>query len=343
MISFSTIKKADRDELKTAMEIPVYRSYTKIYRSPGLFRKFVKRKGSKEEWDLSEEFFEIHFKPVYAFEYEKPGIKTVNNSVLGIEIEGLGRSPESARKKTMVMGSYILTTLLNMQVGNFLESIGTRSETGIFQLEKANLNLGIDTRDLKEKESLIENQLLKLPGFGAKTDRELVNASASTEKYLSPQQQLVAVKMSIQDNQIQVQRNLRNIGINRLLLGYLDKTAYLFKGNMEYLVNDSLLTTLLEEKERFFAGKADEEGKLASYLLSEQFSYFRKLQSAVYKFVSGPTLPESHYKPKRKRIVIGAFFLAFFGFVFLALGLEAWDSNNKAVTEPKVDTGAKAG
>ena len=324
VITFSAIRKAEREELPTALEIPVYRSYTSTFRNPGLFGTFLKIKGSKEEWDLDEDFFEAYFKPVYAFEYGRPGVKTTDNSIIGIEIEGLGGSPESARNKAGLMGSYIITTLLNMQVGNFFETIGTRSEASITQLEKAILNLGLETRDLKEKESLIENQLLKLPGFGAKADRELVNASENTEKYLSPHQQLVAVKMSIKENQIQIKRNLRNIGINRLLLGYLDKTAYLFKGKIEYLANDGLLSALLEEKERFFAGKADEESKLASYVLSEQFFYFRKLQSTIYKFVSGPTLPDRHYKPKRKRIVIGAFFLAFFGFVFIVLLAEQW-------------------
>jgi hypothetical protein len=329
VIAFSSIRRADQDELSTAMEIPIYRSYTNIFHSHGLFRTFVKRQGGKEAWDLDEEFFETRFKPVYAFEYGKPRGKARDNSIIGVEITGLGDSAEAARNKTRLMGAYIITTLLNMQVGNFFETIGTRSESGIAKLEKAILKLKIETRDLKEKESLIEDQLLKLPGFGTRTGRELVNANENTAKYLSPQQQLVAVKMSIKDNQIQTKQNLRNIKINRLLLGYLDKTAYLFKSNTEYLANDGLLSALREEKERFFAGKDDEESKLASYILSEQFFYFRKLQSTIYKFISGPTLPERHFKPKRKRIVIAAFFLAFFILVFIAFLVEAWENNKK--------------
>ena len=165
---------------------------------------------------------------------------------------------------------------------------------------------------------------MKIPGIGSKTDRELVNANENTEKYLSPGQQLVAVKISIKDHQIRITRNLRKIKINQIRLSYIDKIARYFREDREFLVNKGLLESLIKEKEGFFSGKEDEENKIASYIFTEQFLSFKRLQTIIYKFISGPTLPGYHFKPKRRRIVTAGFFLAFFVFVFLALLIEAW-------------------
>jgi len=327
VISLSTIKKSEQLEPPTGMEIPIYRKYSNTFRNIGLFKEYIKIKENKEEWDLDENFFNLYIKPLYAFEFGRPGVRTTENSIFGIEIELLGDTPKSAKNKTEFLGDYILTTILNMQVGNFFELISIRSQSDIVQLNKTIIALDIETRHLKDKEALFENQLMKLPGLAGKSDREVVNVNENTEKYLSPQQQLVAVKVSIKDNQIQIDRHQRKVRINKLLLSYIEKTSHLFQQNLKYLVNDKLLELLIKAKNEFFSGEKDEESKLASYILSEQIYYFQKLQGNIYKFISGPILPEKHYKPKRKRIVIATFFLAFFVFVFLAFFMEAWENN----------------
>jgi hypothetical protein len=333
-VSLSALKKTETTGLITGMEIPVYRRYSGVFFNIGLFRMFLKRKGFKEEWDIPEEqdfesrFFDTHLKPKYAFDEDKPRIRKMTNSILGIRIIATDVSPAAAREKAGLLGEYILTTILNIQIGDYIESIKCQAETEIVQLNNSILRLQFEIRNLKEKESLITNQVLKIPGIGGKTDRELVNADKDTEKYLSPAQQLVAVKIAMKDHQTQINRNLREIQINQIRLNYIDKTAGLFQGNREFLVNDGLLEDLLKEKETFFSGKEDEENKIASYLFTEQFLSFQRLQTISYKFISGPTLPKYHFKPKRRRIVIAGFFLVFFVLAFLVFLIEAWQRNN---------------
>ena len=339
VVSLSAMRKSEQDELPKAMEIPVFRRYADTFQNLALFIRFSDLKRFSGDWDFGnwefdEDFFEVHCKPVYAFETEKPGVKIAENSVIGIRLEVMGNSPAQAVEKAGILGQYLLTTILNMQIGHYVEATSTRAQIAIAQLEKAILTLERETVYLKETESLLENQLLKLPGISQKTDRELVNATENTAKYLSPQQQLVAVKMSIKENHIQRDRNMRNIKLNRVLSDFLANTAPLFQRDGDYMINDGLLSALVDAKEKFFAGKGEEEYKLAAYTLDEDLLRFQKLQSIVYKFISGPTHPQSHFKPKRKRIVIGAFFLGFFAFVFLALLAEAWNGNKKGGPRP---------
>lgn len=327
VVSLSAIKRTQQEGLFKGLEIPVYRRYADIYRNLGLFRKFLKTKGYQKQWDLDDQFFDDHVKPIYAFDQKKPRIKTTENSILGIEIKVLDISPGQANEKAGLLGEYILTTILNMQIGEFTESIKSSAQAAIVKMKKFIIQLQLEIKDLEEKESLITNQLLKIPGITTKTERELVNANEKTEKYLSPRQQLVAVKMSIKDNQIQINRYLRDIKINQIKLNYIDKISQFLPDNLAFLANRGLLDSLMAEKDRFFSGKEDEENKIASYIFTEQFLSLQRRQNVIYKFISEPTLPEYHFKPKRRRIVMAGFFLAFFVFVFLAFLIEAWQRN----------------
>jgi hypothetical protein len=334
VVSLSGIKRFEQEGLLKGLEIPVYRRYSDIYRNLGLFRKFLKMKGFKEQWDLDDQFFDSHAKPIYAFAQKKPRIKTTENSILSIEIKVLDISPGKANEKAGLLGEYIVTTILNMQIGEFIESIKSSAQAAIVKMKRFIIQLDLEIKDLEEKESLITDHLLKIPGITAKTDRELVNANEKTEKYLSPRQQLVAVKMSIKDNQIKINRYLRDIKINQIKLEYIDKTVQFLPDNLAFLANRGLLDSLMAEKDSFFSGKEDEENKIASYIFAEQFLSFQKRQNVIYKFISGPTLPQNHYKPKRRRIVISGFFLAFFILAFLVLLIEKWKYTKKNLLPP---------
>lgn len=335
VVSLSALKKNEKTGLVRGLETPIYRRYSDAFRNVGLFRTFLKMKGYKGQWDFDKagdfdtQYFNTHLKPKYAFEDDKPRIRRRQNSILGVRIRETGPSPGKAREKTGLLGEYILTAVLNIQVGDYMEFIRSKAETEIVQLNTSIIRMQFEIRNLKEKESLITNRVLNIPGIGNKTDRELVNANKNTEKYLSPGQQLVAVKISIKDHQIQINRYLREIRINQIRLNYIDKTVQFFRGDREFLVNDGLLEALIKEKETFFSGKEDEENKIASYIFTEKFLSFQRLQTIIYKFISGPTLPIHHFKPKRRRIVFAGFFLVFFVFVFLAFLIEAWQRNSK--------------
>ena len=324
VVSLSVIRETEREGLTKGLDIPKYLRYSKTFQSIKLFERFCKAEGFEEQWPLDTDFFAAHLKPIYVYDEEKARLRRIHNSILGIQVTVMDVLPGKAEKKAGILGEYILTVVLNMRIGDYIELAGNQAQSEIAKNNKAILRREFQIKDLKEKESLLENQLLKIPGIGKKTDRELVNANEKTEKYLSPQQQLVAVKMSIKENQIEIEGLLRDIKVNETLLNYMNRADKLFLPDKTFLVNKGLLETLLQTKDAFFSDKQDDESRLASLILTEAFLRFQRLQNVVYKFISGPTLPERHVKPKRRRIVTVGFFLAFFIFVFLALLVEKW-------------------
>lgn len=329
VVSLSKLRKTEQQSLTKGLDIPEYLRFSNAFKNIYLFERFCKAEGFKEQWSFDADFFDTHLKPIYAYDEEKIRFRRIPNFILGIKVTAEDALPGTAVKRADILGRYILTIILNLHIGEYIELARNQAQTETSRNNRAIIRRELQIKNLEEKESLITDQLLKIPGINNKTDRELVNADEKSEKYLSPRQQLVAVKMSIKENEIEIENFLRDIKVNQLLLNYFNRVDQLFQPGRTFLVNKGLLNALLQAKEEFFSERQDDESRIASLILTEAFLRWQKLHDVVYKIISEPTLPERHVRPKRKRIVIAGFFLAFFIFVFLALLLEGWKSNKK--------------
>lgn len=329
VVSLGEIDASGGGEFPKGLEIPVFTRYSNVYKNPDLLKEFLKSMGYQKEWQIDADFFDAHVAPVYAFD-KKSKVKQTDDSVLGVEIVSLAPGAEEARDDVGILGEYILTTILNDRVRKYLEALKTVSRTAVIRSNNAIISLRFAIENLKQKEVLINDLISTIPGIGQKADRELVNVDEKTERYLSPRQQLVAVKMAVKEHEIQIAQNLRTEKINQMLFNYVEKAAAVFKKDNFFLIDGNLLKTLMEEKENFFAGKDDDESIVASNLLAIRFLEFESLRNAGHSFISGPTLPVKPFKPKRKRLVIAGFFLAFFIFIFLSFLLEKWNDYKTA-------------
>lgn len=319
-----SLGETEKGAMTKGIEIPVFTGYLNVFKNPELFREFLKNIDYQEEWKVDTDFFDTRLTPVYAFD-KKSRVKQTEDSVLGIEITCIGPDAQQARDKSTILGEYILTTILNKQLRLYFESLKSSSRIAIANSANAILALNFEIKNLAQKEALINEELLKIPGIAQKTDRELVNVDEKTEKYLSPQQQLVAVKMTVQEIEIQIAQNLRTEKINQNLLAYTSEAAAAFN-NVTFLIDRNLLDTLLTIKQKYFTGREDEESIVADNLLSVRFIEFEKLKNVDHAFISSPTLPEKPFKPKRMRFAIAGFFLALFSFIFLSIFLEKWQN-----------------
>jgi LPS O-antigen subunit length determinant protein (WzzB/FepE family) len=325
VVSLSTVgSMTTADNTPKGLDLPIYKYYSSIFRNRKLLQEYLGLEGEDvAEWRLALNFFDNHIKPVNAFE-KRARVKETEDSVLALQLTETDPVAEKATKRIRILGDYLITTILNEKINEFIDSTKIDSNSVVVTLNSAIIKLKQDINDLYEKEKLLKEQVLKIPVKGKGNERELVNVSKETEKYLSPYQQLVAVMVAIKDLQLQIADHKRTIAKNRAILDYLKAVEKYFKEEKNYLVSKQLLTNLIQEKEKFFSNKTDEESQLADNKLTWSFLNFERLKKISYKFIAEPTVPEKPFKPKRKRIVAGAFFLSFFVFVFLALGLDAW-------------------
>ena len=338
IISLDLPRRMDADSKLKGMEIPTYQRFESIFQDPGLLRRYSKRQQFKAGWEFDDDFFQEHFQPRYAFEARRPGIKGMENSVTAIAVRAEDSTAQRARERARIMGNYIITLCRNLYAVDFIETRTRKSNARILEINDNILRQESDTESLREKEAFIINELLKLPGIANRTDRELVTASRETEKYLSPYQQLVAVKMSIKENQLRVRRYEQEFRFHGLILQYVSKTAHLFSRGDSHLVDEGLLDALQREGASLFAGQTDTEARQASNAIMGQLAQWQIRRDSAHNFINGPTLPERSQGPNRNRILIGVFFLALVCFTFIALLLEAWFRGKSAHIPPVVAT-----
>jgi hypothetical protein len=307
--------------LSRGLEIPVYNKYSNTIKSVGLLKKFLDFKQYKEEWDISPNYIEKNITPVYGYD-KKERIKSTENFILGLKVSASGLTPKIARERCQLLGDFVRTAILNLKIGDYLEKARVRQEANIIENKRRIAATQQHISDLKEKEELIKSQLLKIPGINP--NRELVNVNDQTAKYLSPQHQLVAVKVEIKDRELAIRRFHREIKSSEIFLGYMASIAGHIGSRREYLVNESLLKELLREKEKYFAGKSGEGILEAFYRLTKSLARFNRMDSVVYKFISGPSLPQGASSPPRKLIVAFTFILTFLALIFISFILEWW-------------------
>jgi hypothetical protein len=314
--------------LSRGLEIPVYNNYSNTIKSVGLLKKFLDLKQYNEIWNVFPRYIEENITPLYGYD-KKERIKSTENFILGIKVSALGPTPPIAQERCQLLGEFVRTTILNLRIGHYLERARISQETKIIENRRKIDNTRQFIAELKEKEELITSKLLKIQGITP--NRQLVTVTDQTAKYLSPQQQLVAIKIDIKDHELAIRRYSREIKSSEIFLEYMKSISGLIGSRRDYLVNESLLKELFHEKEKFFAGKKGEGYLDAFYRITKILVRFDKIDSIVYKFIAVPSLPLAASSPPRKLIVAITFILAFLVMVFVSFILEWWSVNKNEV------------
>lgn len=316
--------------LSRGLEIPVYNKYSNTLKSPALLRKFVNFKKKTDEWHISVNYLNTNIKPLYGYDRQER-VKSTENFIIGIRVSGDGVTPQVARERCRLLGEFALTAILNLRIGDFIERLRIGQEAQIIENRQKIDKLVYFIAELKEKETLILKLIKEMPQLDVTNARELVNVSNQTEKYLSPRQQLVAVRIETKDSQLSIKRMEREITSSGYLLEFLSQSADDIDDKKNFLVNENLLDNLIEELEKFFGGKTEEGYPEAYYRLKVSLKRYLRLKNVVYKFISGPSLPEKPLSPPKVFIVIFAIVGAFVLFLFLGIFLEWWERNRRSI------------
>jgi LPS O-antigen subunit length determinant protein (WzzB/FepE family) len=309
------------------MAIPVYNNYSNFIQNKRLIIKYFQINYGElyNEWDSSGFKLQTKVEPILGYDKEER-VKSTVNFVLGIKVSADANTPEKARRICEVLGNYTRTAIVNLRIGEMIGNMTRSHGNGIVANQKKINDIQFKIKQFKEKETMIVNDLLKIKGFTSDANREVVNASDATAKYLSPRQQLVAVKVSIKDQELAIARLLRENRTSRIILDFLTEITRFIDDKRDFLVKDDLLDNIIREEENYFSSKIDEENRNAFYLLSIQISNLDKLRK-VFDYITMPTRPTRSIKPRLKLIVFFSFILALGFFLFLGMVLEWWKKN----------------
>jgi len=309
----------------TGMAIPVFQNYMSTFQSKQIFITYLKKYHHREKW--SERNFNIgdRIEPILAYPEKNPAWGAKNNFVVSLTIDETAATPEKAMEKNTILGKYIRTTLLNLWLNDQVFSWKTHVSNTILKNEMDLEKFQDYINELKEKETFLTGLIAQTPGILIR--QEPVNVNKRTEKYLPPQQQLLAIRIEIKDTEISIAHCKKRLEINNLLLDFHVKLTSFFDADKRFLANETLLADLVQAQQEFFKEKTGPAVSAAIYKAHVKFTYYANFSSSLYEFVSAPSLPVQPVRPRRLKIIVLSCLAACFFFIFLAFAREWWKRN----------------
>lgn len=303
-------KNVEPSVKSVGIDIVKYKAFYNAFNNDDRFKAYLNKyypEFKKADWN---KLFEEGVTPVYVYD-DKNVVVDKNDRVLGIKIKVNSKNKLRAVQKVNVVQEYLKTIMLNMQIWEYYKMLSEETEK-IIGTNKNKIFLSeIEIADLKEKESLILNQLIQL-GNKDVNNRQVVQVNKESEKYLSPAQQLISVKVAVKDKELEIKNLRREIATCNILSDYHNALDSIFEANEDFWINRNLLIQLKGIRDNYFINISDssESYKEANFILDNKISELENLWMNVYKFISTPVLPESPISNKKGLIVLATLFLA---------------------------------
>jgi len=325
--SYESIAVLSLGDISKGITIPTFRSIHSVYSNINLFDDYLSHRGENADWRVDENFFRNTIEPIYGYD-KKSTVSIDENTVLGLKITCVGPSPEEARNRVVLLGTYVETVILNNWIWEYTNLAKGEANSSLSTNNSEILQAKFEIENLNDKGKLLESKFLGPKAMRSTFEAQIVQVDEVTEKYLSPQQQLVSVRVSIKNNEIKVKTLERNLRMNRTMLSYLSQIEGSFDAEKRFMHDSELLDKINAEKENFFAqGEQNNNASKELYFsIAERFDKFFNLRNAQYKFISGPTLNADYVKPQILILSVIGFLVFMIFFTGRALVQSWWKS-----------------
>jgi len=325
--------------------IPLYKKSASQFSSPTRFQYYVSRNTSftdQEKQEISKKFTEAKdiqkwISPIYAFSKEDSRQlaqvgKDQNNSVLGLNLAFEARTPEQAAKMVSFFGEYVRDCLMYVTMFNYISGNAINARISLQENENALSAIRFSLEQEQKKMVDIQAILRKYPDAANIENRQLVSIQEGGAHFLSPLTQLVGIESKVADLRREVDRLERDREKLLLVVEFFDLVNVFL--NQDGKQGEPLFQRLKAAETELFAKKdlsRDTVREVFNNLNIDRQNFDRTFYTS-YRFVSGPTVPTQHIMPRKSKIVLAAFFLSSFFFLFLALFLNWWQDYKKTTS-----------
>jgi hypothetical protein len=338
-------KQSNMDKQKPLeLSIPLYKGSSSDFFNPERLNTMAGKEKLFEEEGLKKLKNDLKtaadinkwIKPVYAFAKEDAREfsqlpKDESNAVLGLNLAYEADSPENAAAHVAFFGHYIRNCLLYVTLYNYIVRGYSFSEADLINNENEITILQFQLVQNTNKRKDIQAVLSTYPEAAKMESHQLVSVQEGGDRFLAPLTQLVGIESTLAD----MRRTLAQLERNR---EQLSVRAEYFARSFNELAkvgehSDSLLLLLKSIKDEVFKNKdlGKDEIKEVFNTLSIDLQGFDFTLYQNTRFVSGPTIPTAHIKPRKSHIVIVASIGSFFFFVVFAFVVNWWQGNKKAI------------
>jgi LPS O-antigen subunit length determinant protein (WzzB/FepE family) len=343
----STTKKTESITKKIAsigIPVPLYKSSSTQFFNPNRFLLMARQDKAFKKEDLIELSEDIRtaqdikkwIKPVYAFAKEDAREfsqlpQDESNSVIGLNLSYEADSPENASIYVRFFGNYIRDCILYVTLYNYIMDGYNNTISQTKKNENDIIGIQFELLQNTNKMKDIRAILSIYPESAKIDDRQLVSVQDGGSHFLAPVTQLVGIESTLAD----LRQDLAGLERDREKL--TTRTEYFsrcYRGLAEIdEYGDSLFVLLKSIKEEVFKNKdfGKDEIKEVFNNLSIDLQMFELNFFSNSRFISGPTIPTEHIKPRKSLIVIMSCVASFLILVILAFVSHWWQGNKKAI------------
>ena len=331
--------------ITNGVPIPLYKSSSSQFSNPTRFQDYVSRNTSfadQEKQEISKKFTEAKdiqkwISPLYAFskndmrELAQVG-KDQNNSVLGLNLAFEAKTPEQAARMVALFGEYVRDCLMYVTLFNYISGNAVDARTSLQENENALSAIRFALEQEQKKMVDIQAILRKYPDAANIENRQLVSIQEGGARFLSPVTQLVGIESTVADLRRKVDQLERDREKLTLRVEFFDLVQVAL--DQEGKQGEPLFQRFKAAETELFANKdlsRDTVREVFNNLNIDRQNFERTFYQS-YRFVSDPTVPTQHIKPRKSKIVLAAFFVSAFFFLFLTLFLNWLQDNKKAIS-----------
>ena len=275
-------------------------------------------------------------KPVYAHAKEDarefvPISKDEFNLVIGLNLTYEANSPEKANNYVRFLGEYIRNCLLYVTLYNYIRNEHSHSISEMNRYENEIIDFQFqllqNTNKLKDIRAILTNY----PESSKIENRQLVSVQERGERFLAPVTQLVGIESTIPE----LRQNLSELERDREKFAI--RAEYFSRCNSELAITnrggESLFFLLNSVKNEAFKNKdlSKDTVKEVFNNLSNDLQAFELSFFSNSRFVSGPTIPETHIKPRKSLMVVVSCLVSFLLLVIVPFVLHWLNSNKEKI------------
>lgn len=274
--------------------------------------------------------------PVFAFSKEDllKMAKLPNggpNLVLGLSLCYETDSPQKALNFVRFFGEFIRDCLLHAVLYNYIKDEYIKVISELSENENAGIDLQFLILQNVKKMLDIKTILTKYPEAKKIDSGQVVSIQEGGFRFLTPITQLVGIESILADQRRELARLEREKEILHIRKEYFSKSNASL--NQTDQCGEFIFSQLKAIKSDVFKNKDFSKGptKVVFNNLNIDLQTFDLAFFTNCRFISGPTLPTRHIKPRKSAIIILTCFLSFFFFIVLALVLHWWQGNKKKI------------
>jgi LPS O-antigen subunit length determinant protein (WzzB/FepE family) len=339
--SEKTTKESQKTILKNkaiiGIPIPLYKKSSTQFFNPDRLQLFANQEKSfsaKELKNITGNFriaadIIKWVKPVYAYsredvrEFAQVG-KDEINSVIGLNLSYEADSPQKAYAYVRFFGKYIRDCLMYVSLYDYVMNEYSDIISGLNQNDNDIIDIKFKLLQNSKKMLDIKAILSKYPESAKIENRQLVSVQEGGSRFLAPVTQLVGIESTMAELNQQLtwlERERKELAIQREFFSQ-SNAAFNNLGKKGEMMFEKL-KAIKSEMFKKMDFRLDTVKGVANKL-SIDFQAFDLAFYTNCRFISGPTLPVQHIKPRKSIIVLVAFFLSAFFFLLLAFSLSWW-------------------